>query len=229
MSSTLKLLQQYAGGGFESDFFKFEDGKTSTLRFYRFVIVDDAGSSHVELCAPHRVHFHGKGKAPTDCPGEEVCEQCKKAALYVGSGTPDDRKKARDMQATTQSMFTVIDLNNPTKFFVMEAGFGLVQKILLKIAEAGGWVADYPEAKDPPDTWLAFENAVNKGVNKVTGPTGRDIIITYNKGKGAKTYNLVMRMDENKTLPFPEDNTVLSPIAVRQKMTAAGDSKEGDD
>lgn len=227
MSATRRLLQSFASGARESDLMQIEDGQTKILRFYRFEVVGDDGKITRELCVERQIHFHGKGQRPTDCPGPDLCNDCKRAAALDASGTKQAREEAKGLRAATQADFVVVDMANPTKFWMLSLGFGAVQKIIHEFAKAGGWVQEYPDKKEDEAVLGAFDQAFERGIPKVCGPSGRDLILTYNKGKAAKTWTVVQRYDENKVLPYQEDGNVLSPIELRQKLS--GSVKEGDD
>jgi len=193
--SIKSLVNTFAGGGGRggNDFFKAEDGKTYTLRPYRFYAVDEKGQPQKELCALRSIHFHGRGKPPTDCPGES-CEQCSKAALLEAAGTKESLKQANDMRVTINATFVVIDTANPLRPLLMAGGWGLVRQVLAAIASAGGWYSTYPDqaAKtDPPEKqkevevkMAEFEAALERGIPLVCGPNGKDLVYTYQANKG---------------------------------------------
>jgi hypothetical protein len=232
-SATRSLLNSFSGGGGgSSDYFKFEDGKQSSIRLYRF---DKGGTK--EMCTTRLLHFGGKGVRPVDCPADGTCDRCKTVARLEGSGTKEDKDKANQMRAQIQGCFTVIDVAAPTRFWVAEVNNNVAQGIFLGCARAGGWTEVYPDRmvlqklssdQEREQKLLLFETAVDAGIPKVCGPNGRDILVTYNKGKGAKTWDVFVRTDGNRVLPFAEDGDVPNPEEVRRKREARFAEREGD-
>lgn len=231
-SAAQRLLEGFTGGGGGgADFYKLTDGKQNPVRLYRFDAIDlETRQVNKELCAIRVQHWKDKKSAPCDGAG---CKRCSEAAMQLASAlSDDDKKKAQELTAKESASFAVIDIADPTKFKIMEGGWGLIRKINLEIAAAGGWVGPYPDKKqmfeggDPAKglsaDGQAYLAAFDLGISKVCGPNGRDIVITYKKNQGMNTHHVVIRQDGNKVLPFLEDANVPNPADVFARISAAG-------
>lgn len=223
--STRSLLSTFTGGGGRgSDFWRPKETGQYPIRLYRFDSKAEDGTISKELCVTRKVHFGISGNKPMDCPviepGHDGCAVCRMTARLEASGTKEDGEKANRMRQVTQACFAFVLMADPTNLKLYECGFSVAQRIFLQIAKAGGWIGPYPEAKDPEEKHSQFAACFDAGLPKVCGPNGRDLIITYNKGAAdkKKTYDVDMRVDGNKVLPFAEDDTVPNPEEVRKRM-----------
>lgn len=224
----LKAMGQ-SGGNRQRDDWKPSETVDSSLRVYRYETISDVNgvpTPEKQLLYSRKVHFKGKGVAPEDCSDDATCERCRKAALLSASGTEDALKAARQLEATDTTTFTVIPIEEPTRFRTFNARKSAYDGIILCMARAGGWKKGaYPK----PESWTdgsgdgqLFEVCVASGADKVCGPKGRDIILTPVK-KGLGTYWNV-RLEEpdlSQPLAFPEDKDVLSPKDVNDRIKNA--------
>jgi hypothetical protein len=235
------VLRQMAGGRdrLPTDRWSPSETKDSAIRVYQYEVTTEVGgvtTVEKKLCSIRMLHFHGKGKPPTECSGGMACEQCRRAAMTRAQGTPDSEEQARQFDASPCPTFVVIPLDEPTRFRMYDARFAAFQGICLEIAMAGGWrSAKYPEMKawdEGSEVGPFFDKCVEEGAKRVCGPNGQDLILSpKSKGKGY-TWSVRRIQDGNAVLPFPEDSKVLNPEVVQARIKAAMEKKnsmkEGD-
>ena len=227
MGNARKMLRRFAGGGGGGgDFWKpNRQGDKFYVRLYRYT--DSDGDK--ELCKMRLVHWGVLPKGPLDCKGAG-CDVCSTVSKLYASGTEEDKKKAKRIKQKQSAIFPLVLMSDQTGFKVWDAPMTVAQGIFAQIAKAGGRMGvDYPNNKASDEEWTEFEEAFEKGIDKVCGPEGRDIYVVFNPNAvPAQMYSVDMRVEDNKTLPFEEDENVPSPEDILARMAQSGND-DGDD
>ncbi len=221
MSTALRMLKEFGGGGGGSDFWRPDkNGGKYFLRLYRFGGgEEDEGEK--QLCVPRLVHWNVAPKGPIDCTGA-TCDACLTCSRLRASGSKEDKEKARRISQKRSALFTMVNQDDPTGFKPWDAPMTAAQGVFAQVAKAGGRMgADYPGSKATEEEWTEFGTFFEAGLEKVCGPEGRDIYVVYNPSNPPATkYSIDMRTEGNKALPFPEDAMVLDPRDVLKRMAA---------
>lgn len=226
--STLMKLAQRPSSSRQNDRWEPDPTVDSGFRLYRFEVIADVGGVPTptkQLYDLRRLHFNGKGVAPDDCPGELECKKCRNKLMLEAQGTPDSIALAQRQEAAECPTYVVIPLEEPTRFRLFNAKTTASNGILLCCARAGGWKkGDFPKYeawKDGTGDGQLFEECVDRGADKVCGPTGRDLILTPKKLKNGISWSVRMEVDGCVVLPFMEDSKVLNPIEVNKRIKEA--------
>ena len=248
LKSVLKDLRSGGGGGGgggggqkregpQMTFWKKPKGIKSTtmFRLYRFVHNGDK-----QYCATRLVHNTGTPQSPNwlPCTGEgcTVCkswQELRKMALLDDINRKAAFEKADQIRPQRKFEFVAVNSADPTGFLSVELPDGASKKIFLACAKEAGFVGGYPERAAPDasaDTKAAnellfaeFDEKTKQGLEALCGPSGRDIAITVNPNAVPKSeyYTVDITRGTQKTLPFPEDDTVPNPYVVRERIEAA--------
>lgn len=218
------------GGG---DFFDIRDalpnGGEEEVRLYRWG--KDGDVVHTTL-----VHFHGKGKPPTDCTGDD--ESCRKRGALLDAGDEKSLAKAEELRPVVQWHFVGCRKSKPGEFVVWRPKSEYQgSQVLVIIATAGGYSGSrFPLRVLPDDDEAtveekkadaaAFEQAVLKALPKICGPKGKSIRIKYDpKASPRDRYIMTLMALDDVEFPLPEDDRVISPQDVLTRMREAMEAK----
>lgn len=173
---------------------------------------------------PYRQHFHGPGQPPTECPGaENNCPDCLEA-MSLDQMNDDESKQLADKKRASQKVWynavctEVLNGGNtadPNTLGVLELTAGQTRRLLGFAAKLGGYMGekDY-NTKDPE-----FHDCIDKGLPKLLGPSGMDVIIKHDPSKPPKDrYSMRIRTKDNKPLAIaPNDGQDLKALKDRLK------------
>lgn len=216
------------------------------LRIYRFQ--HEGKPQFVGVRAVHRVEGGSPpfvpctAKDPND-PGA-TCSLCKSWAELIKMAklaTDINREaawiRAREIRAQTKYEFIVVNSNEPTGFMILELPEGAGRKLFLAAAKEAGYTGTYPaspgrdatdEEKQKAEAFLAeFNVLAEQGLGVLCGPSGRDVVLTYNPKAANKSdfYTVDIVRGVPRTIPLPEDASVPDPIEVRNRIEASRSRK----
>lgn len=164
------------GSGERTQFYKKVNG-TQVVRLFTFQY---AATGETEICFQYFNHYGQKKVCPRTFDPDAHCDICAQVDLLFEEGSKSSKEQAYNLKAKKQTWFTGV-LQGDKQFQLLDLPFGAVQKLWLVMALSGGW--NKPEAKwDDP----VFETAFEKGLAKVFGPKGHDVIWTFNKSSPDK-------------------------------------------
>jgi hypothetical protein len=177
------------------------------LRIYRF--------AEEEVVRSMAIHFAESGAAPVPCLLPADCKYCTTSDALRDAGSREARDQGYAMRRQLNLMFALVLVDDPVEFKVWEATNAQGKNILLCIARAGGWTGKYPKT---PEGKEELKECLAKGMPKVCGPKGMDIVVTYAPNEEPKDrYAVDLVMGDGKELPFPEDENVPDPAMVKAR------------
>lgn len=216
MSSDLReFLDGYRGSGSKSkgaSFLRIKESGRHKYRLYRW-----PSSEGPKVMASRWIHFTGEGP-PVGCIGE-ACPVCDVVRKLEAAGDPDSAVRAKDMRKTRDVSFAVVPISNPVEFGILSVSQATAEKILLAVAEVGGYVGAFPRSDGDK---AQFQQALEMALPQVCGPHGKDLIVVYDKSAPPQSrYICKVAQVGSPILPQEENDAVPDPAEVRQRIDAA--------
>jgi hypothetical protein len=213
---------QSGGGGGGADFWspKKSGAGKHRIRLYRF--------ADGELVRIRRKHYPEQGAKPVPCDFPEECKYCKTSEALMSVNDRTSQKAGKDMRQQIEMGFIGILIDKPDNWKLWGATLAQGRNTLVQVAKAVGWAGAYPNKRKAASEEVfvtemqQFKAAMAEGLDKVCGPNGMDICITYNPAADYKDMYVVdLIFGEGKELPFPEDDEVPDPQVIWDRIEAS--------
>lgn len=215
------LKADRGNNGPRMDFWYPKTSGSYELRLYR------VGGKLFSTAQVHEVtpYAPGRRREVVPCTMQDDCPICDQVKKLKAAGDPGSLEMAKQLRARIEGDLAVVLVSEPNKYRMWcDHSWSRIRDFIQLVAQEGEWFAPAPDGSKP-ELVTEYEAAVNRGLDRVCGPKGVDLVVMYSKGQ-KPAYKFVFKKNPGAELPLAEADTP-NPSEIKARVKAAQAAKMG--